>query len=78
MLSNCTAAAAEAAINLRKEDTHINADAVNNKEVAKLGINYQCKTIVAVLYRMDNNETNCSRKIIENRSIAFVFEKVQQ
>lgn len=34
-LSNCTAAAA-AAINLNKEDTHIYVDAVRNKEVAKI------------------------------------------
>lgn len=79
MLSNCAAAAAaEAAINLCKEDTHIKVGAVHNKEVAKLGINYQCKTIAAVLYGMDNNQTNCSGKIIENTPIAFVFEKMQQ
>lgn len=58
-LSNCIAAAAEAAINLSKEDTYIYVDAVRNKEVAKLGINYQHKLcIVAALYKTDNNETN--------------------
>lgn len=59
-LSNCiAAAAADAAINLSKEDTYIYVDAVRNKEVAKLGINYQHKLrIVAALYETDDDETN--------------------